>query len=263
MTRARILILGGTGEGFALAAQLVRDRRFEVITSMAGATPAPKVPEGGLRRGGFGGIPGLRDYLLREKIAAVVDATHPFATAISLNAARAAAACRLPLAQFKRAAWAQGTGDQWHEVDDLAAAAAALPANAGRVFLTTGKTTLQHFSSRDDLTFLARIVARPRDGSDVGWPRNLTVLEEKGPFTLADELRLLRAHHIDWIVSKNSGGAAAYPKIIAARELEIPIVMVRRPVLEAPDHGVLVQDIEAAVAWLERVAADAATEFSA
>ncbi|MEL7542741.1 MAG: cobalt-precorrin-6A reductase [Pseudomonadota bacterium] len=261
MALARILILGGTGEGFALAARLAGKSRFDVITSMAGATPAPKVPEGGLRRGGFGGLAGLCAYLKAEEISAVIDATHPFATTISRNTADAAAACRLPFAQFKRAPWTREAGDQWHEVDDLASAAAALPLGAGRVFLTTGKTTLSAFASRTDLEFVARIVARPPDGSDAEWPARLTVLEDKGPFSLDDERRLLRAHRIDWIVSKNSGGTAAYPKIVAARELGIPIVMVRRPVSDAsltlPNYAVALHGVDDAMRWLDRVVADA------
>lgn len=48
-------------------------------------------------------------------------------------------------------------------------------------------------------------------------------------------------------MSKNSGGNATYVKIIAARELAIPIVMVQRP---AMPEGKQVSSIEDAIAWL-------------
>lgn len=87
----KVLVLGGTGEGRALAAELVR-RGIPVISSLAGRVSSPRLPEGEVRIGGFGGAAGLAEFISTERISAVVDATHPFAARITANAA---AACRL------------------------------------------------------------------------------------------------------------------------------------------------------------------------
>jgi precorrin-6A/cobalt-precorrin-6A reductase len=82
--------------------------------------------------------------------------------------------------------------------------------------------------------------------SDVPVPNGLLLLE-RGPFALSQERSLLLQHHIGAIVSKNSGGDATYAKIIAARELEIPVVMVQRSPLPS---GVQVASLTEALNWL-------------
>ena len=71
----------------------------------------------------------------------------------------------------------------------------------------------------------------------------------RGPFDLAAERALLVEHGITAIVAKNSGGEASYPKLVAARELNIPVIMVRRPVLPPGDS---VGTVEEALDWLKR-----------
>ena len=51
----------------------------------------------------------------------------------------------------------------------------------------------------------------------------------RGPFSLADELELMKRERIEALVTKNSGGRATYAKIEAARTLGIEVVIVRRP----------------------------------
>lgn len=249
MTRARILILGGTGEGFCLATRLHAAAGIDVVTSMAGRTPAPKVPCGGLRRGGFGGPKGLADYLGRERISAVIDATHPFASRMSQNAALAGNATGIPMIHIWRDGWVRQAEDDWCEVDTIEAAAEALPAHAGTTFLTTGKTQLHCFSARDDVAFLARTVAPVSAVGNIGsLPVNLSFVFDKGPFDLESERKLLAEYDVRWIVSKNSGGDAAYAKILAARERCIPVIMVKRP--DAP-QGLCVANADAALNWLD------------
>ena len=79
---------------------------------------------------------------------------------------------------------------------------------------------------------------------------NSKVLLDRGPFSLEQERQLLRDYRIQAIVSKNSGGNATYAKIVAARELGIPIIMVQRP---AMPEGEKVTSIEAAIAWLNQI----------
>lgn len=245
-----ILILGGTTEARELAAALadrtgsqVADTR--VTSSLAGRVAQPRLPAGQVRIGGFGGVPGLAAWLRAERVDAVIDATHPFAGAISRNAAEATAEVHVPLLALRRPSWVPVPGDRWHLVGSLDEAAAPLPALGSRIFLTTGRQGLAAFAALDDLFFLARSV----DAPEPPMPRQTEVLLDRGPFTLDGERAVLREHRIDVLVTKDSGGAATAPKLTAARELGLPVVVVRRP--EPPAGVPTVPDVPGALAWLE------------
>ena len=240
----RVLILGGTGDAAELAAKASTIKGIEVITSLAGRTRQPSVPTGHVRIGGFGGEAGLADYLREMQINFLIDATHPFATQISCNAAAAAAAVGLQHLMLVRPAWQKVKGDRWQEVDSVEAAAASLPNQAKRVLLTVGRQQLAAFASLDDIWFLMRLIDPPAPDALV--PKGM-LLCDRGPFALEHEREILLQHEIETIVSKNSGGEATYAKIIAARELGVNIVMVSR---KATPPGEQVADVDSALAWL-------------
>jgi precorrin-6A/cobalt-precorrin-6A reductase len=242
-SQKRLLILGGTGEAVELAAKASAIPQVEVITSLAGRTRQPIAPVGMLRVGGFGGEAGLVEYLRDAKIDVVIDATHPFAAQMSFHAAAAAATCKIPHLMLIRPSWKRLPGDEWIEVDSVEAAADILPEFAQRVFLTVGRQQLAPFASLD-LWFLMRLIDPP--GADAVVPVGEIVCD-RGPFTLENERKLLISHQIDTIVSKNSGGNATYAKIIAARELKIKVVMVKRPATPQVEQ---VSDVEGALIWL-------------
>ncbi|MFD9222657.1 cobalt-precorrin-6A reductase [Streptomyces sp. NPDC060064] len=225
MPGTHILILGGTAEARQLAAELTGRGGLRVTTSLAGRVAQPRVPAGEVRIGGFGGPEGLADWLREHRVHAVVDATHPFASVISANAAQAAAAVGIPLCALRRPGWSVGPGDRWHSAVSLVDAAAQLPALGRRVFLTTGRLGLAAFAGLDQLHFLVRSVEPP----EPPLPRHIRVLLDRGPFTLEGERELLRTHDIDVLVTKDSGGPATAAKLTAARELGMPVVVVCRP----------------------------------
>ncbi|NJR38679.1 MAG: cobalt-precorrin-6A reductase [Leptolyngbyaceae cyanobacterium CSU_1_4] len=238
----RVLILGGTGDAVELANRAAEIPGIEVISSLAGRTQNPLNPGGVVRIGGFGGAAGLAHYLRDRQIHLLIDATHPFAAQITWNAAIAAKEVGIPHLMLIRPAWEKTTGDRWIEVENNAVAATVLPAQ--RIFLTIGRQELSVFAHRSDCWFLMRMIDPPAPDTRVP---NGKILLERGPFELADERSLLQNYDIGAIVSKNSGGDATYAKIIAARELKIPIVMVQRPELPT---GEVVTRIEAALNWI-------------
>lgn len=241
----RVLVLGGTGEATTLAARSVDIPGVEVIIALAGRTRQSIVPSANTRIGGFGGIAGLIYYLREQQIKVLIDATHPFAVQISLNAIAAATEVGIPHLMLIRPAWQQTVGDRWIEVENNAVAAAVLPGTAQRILLTIGRQDLATFAYLKDLWFLMRMIDPPP--ADATVPPGKFLLE-RGPFSLDDERSLLQGYEIDAIVSKNSGGEATYAKIIAARELQIPVVMVQRPSIPC---GNQVADIESALSWLK------------
>ncbi|AIJ15213.1 cobalt-precorrin-6A reductase [Streptomyces violaceoruber] len=222
-----VLILGGTTEARRLAELLAAGQPAgpRVTTSLAGRVSAPRTPPGEVRVGGFGGAEGLAAWLREHAVGLLVDATHPFAGTITRNAAHAAATAGVPLLVLRRPGWRPVEGDVWHEAGSLAEAAALLPALGRRVFLTTGRTGLAVFAPLADPWFLVRSVDAPEGPR----PPRTEVLLDRGPFTLDGERELLRRHRIDVLVTKDSGGAATAPKLTAAREAGLPVVVVRRP----------------------------------
>lgn len=241
----KILILGGTQEAAELAKKAANIPNIEVRLSLAGRT-SKAVASKNLRVGGFGGVAGLIEYLQVENIDLLIDATHPFAAKISQNAAIAAENLGLPFLMLIRPEWESVKDDKWIEVENIETAAEILTDFASRVFLTIGRQEITAFSQLD-IWFLMRAIEKP--SSDIVIPKGLLLLE-RGPFDKDSEKQLIHKYNIDTLVSKNSGGDATYAKIIAARELGIKIVMVKRPMLP---EGEWVEDVESALEWIKRV----------
>ncbi|SFC28723.1 precorrin-6A/cobalt-precorrin-6A reductase [Devosia psychrophila] len=232
----KILILGGTAEARELANRLV-DKGHDVITSLAGRTQDPMLPKGGLRIGKFGGIPGLATYLRAAGIEQLVDATHPYAGQISINAVAAAQAANVPLLRLMRPAWVQQVGDAWVTVQSAAEAAAALPHNAD-VLLTTGHAGLEHFMVRDDCQFVVRTIEAPAQEL----PRHASLLQTRPPYGVSDEMALMEREGITHLVTKNSGGRQTAPKLEAARRLGVKVIMIARPVYGPANEVASVDD---------------------
>jgi len=220
-----VLILGGTAEARALAAALV-DAGVRVVSSLAGRVRDPALPVGEVRIGGFAGVAGLAAWLREHGVAAVVDATHPFASTMTAHAVSATAAAGVPLVVLRRPGWPPDP--DWTWADSLPAAAAALPTLGKRVFLTTGRTSLAAFADLD-LEFLVRCVDPPSGPM----PRRVHVLLSRGPFTVDGERSLMREHGVDVLVTKDSGGPLTSAKLAAAREEGVAVLVVRRPPLPA------------------------------
>jgi precorrin-6A/cobalt-precorrin-6A reductase len=239
----RVLILGGTSEASALAQLLAGDSRFDATLSLAGRTVAPKPQPIATRIGGFGGADGLAAFLEQQKIAAVIDATHPYAPRISANAVVACTQTGVGLASLVRPTWKPVPGDRWQTVPVPVAAALAIGLAPRRVFLSIGRQELHAFAAVSQHHYVVRLIEPPQGAR----PHRLDVLQQRGPFDFDAELRLLKEHRIDVIVSRNSGGDATYPKIVAARALSLPVIMITRP---AKPTGHVVSSAEDAVEWL-------------
>jgi precorrin-6A/cobalt-precorrin-6A reductase len=238
----RILILGGTGEARELAAELVA-AGVDVLSSLAGRVREPRLPDGPVRVGGFGGAAGLAEFLTAERITAVVDATHPFAETITANANQAAKQAGLPLLILRRPEWA--AEPSWQLVADIGAAAAAVRAWPGEsVFLTTGRRDLDAFAADDRHRFLVRAVDPPTAAT----PPRMTLILDRGPYTVPGEAALMREHGVGLLVTKNSGGPMTAAKLTAARNLNISVLMVQRPTL--PAGTTTVGTVVGAVRWV-------------
>lgn len=243
----RILLLGGTTEASMLAKALA-EAGMDAVFSYAGRTARPVSQPLPTRVGGFGGAEGLAAFVQAEGITHVVDATHPFAAQMSLNAAHACDVANVPLCAFERPPWQATEGDQWVHVESIAEAADVLPEASARVFLAIGKQNLAQFAAKPQHHYLLRLV----DAPDADLPLPHTMVEiARGPFDAVGDTVLMQRHGITHVVAKNAGGAGAAAKLTAARSLGLPVIMVGRP--EAPLRPVMGRVAEV-MAWLEHSA---------
>lgn len=229
-------------------AKALHSARIETVFSYAGRTRMPVAQPVPTRIGGFGGIDGLSTYLAAEGISHVIDATHPFAASMSRNAHSACATFQIPLIRFERPPWTPQLGDDWQFFPEIGSIASQLPKRPARIFLAIGKQHIGIFAAAPQHHYLLRLVDTP--DAAISLP-HYTVILDRGPFTYAADLELLKAHDITHIIAKNSGGAGARAKLEAARSLELPVWMVNRPSL--PETTVR-NSVDAVMHWLNHSA---------
>ncbi len=240
----RVLILGGTAEAGALARAIAASGEALPILSLAGLTEAAPVEGVVMRSGGFGGLAGLTAYLRATGVAAVFDATHPFAARITEHAARACAEAGVPRFRLQRALWQLQPGDRWHAVETIAQGLDWLRPRARRVFATLGRKALEELGRAEAFTFVMRGITRPPS-----LPGNVIWVTGRPPFPVEDEVALLRRHEVRALFIQASGGELTYAKLEAARALGLPVVMLTRP--QAPEGAS--GSVPEAMAWLAGV----------
>jgi precorrin-6A/cobalt-precorrin-6A reductase len=223
MPSKRILVLGGTTEARE-AADALQALGHHVVFSLAGVTAEPLLPNTNIRRGGFGGVDGLVTYLRAEKTDAILDATHPFAVVMSRQAHDASHLVGVHLARLERPAWTPSNNQPWISAFSIPEAAMMLPTGA-RVLITTGRKDLAPFLSRHDLSGLIRTIEKP----DAVLPDHWRLLQDRPPFHVEGECKLLQDNAITHLVSKNAGSHATAAKLEAARNCGVSIVMIERP----------------------------------
>ncbi len=231
--KPHILILAGTSEARSLITYLHENfnllDEMILIASLAGMSSAVDNPEfygSGVKihQGGFGGIDGLKTYLIQNHITHILDVTHPYAVKIKTHAFKAAQALDLPHYCYYRPPWQPAPQDQWRNFKKFSDMALALPSQA-RVFAAAGHTALTDFLHRKDCNFFYRSLNCPQH-----LPDHITFLpfnpHEQGQVS---DSTLLKYHRITHLICKNSGGAQGFEKIEAARTLQLPVWLLERP----------------------------------
>lgn len=223
---SRVLLLGGIGEALTLARRLGPAQ----IYSLAGLGKVPDDLDCQVRVGGFGGAEGLADFIHKQGIDLLVDATHPYAAQISHNAARAAQQAGIACWALRRPGWQASPEDDWREVVDWPTLITAL-GDFQRPLFTLGREPLAHLH---EIPAHQHWTVRCLQ-SQPATPR-AEVIGARGPFSLEDERALFERLDCDVLVSKNSGSAATEHKLQVARERGVPVLVLQRPVLPKVDR---------------------------
>ncbi|RJG12753.1 cobalt-precorrin-6A reductase [Pseudomonas cavernicola] len=223
---SRILLLGGITEALGIARQLGPEH----IYSLAGLGRVPDDLACQVRVGGFGGAEGLARFIVEAGIGLLVDATHPYAAQISQNAVTAARLTGIPCWALRRPGWQAQVGDDWREVADWAGLIEALE-DFRRPLFTLGREPLQHLHEIPESQHWAVRCLQSLPGN----PR-AEVIGARGPFSLEGERELFARLRTDVLISKNSGSQSTEPKLQVARELGLPVLVLRRPQLPEVDR---------------------------
>jgi precorrin-6A/cobalt-precorrin-6A reductase len=233
-----ILVFGGAAETTKVATTLV-EAGFRVLASTLTDFPldAP-LPPGVMRRTGALDAEGLKALVRERRILGIVDVTHPYATEASANARRAAEDLRLPYWRFERPAVINSHSEVIRcETHDEAAKAAC---SFGKpVLLTTGSRNLAAYTreaKRKRVALIVRVL--PTDDSvgaciAAGVPKE-HVITGVGPFSVDQNLEIIRKRSIGTLVTKDGGAAGGTPeKLEAARIAGCRVVVVKRPAKSA------------------------------
>lgn len=234
-----VLVLAGTTEAASVCVAL-RDAGISAIASLAGATTKPKPLAIPTRRGGFGGAEGLAAWLEAHDVAALIDATHPFAMHMPWNAADAARKMALPRLRLLRKPF--DLRPDWQVFDSMEAAAAALPP-AARVFLATGRRETSAMFRRTDCTFVLRSIDPAGQ-----MPTHVTAITARPGADADAEAAVIAQHNITHLVARDSGGPGV-AKLQAATRMGARVLLIRRP---PHPPGDTVETVDDAVAWLRR-----------
>ncbi len=244
----KVVILGGTTEARKLANLLVETygNALCVVSSLAGRTTNPRLPKGGIREGGFGGVEGLTTYLRDVKPDLLIDATHPYAAQISAHAVEAAKTTNTPHIMLLRPAWVEEDSDHWVHVPDITTAVQEISRRSDACLITTGINDVAAFTPIITTKLFVRLIEAPKNPLPIP---DAEIIIGTPPYKKDDEVALFRLLGIDLIVSKNAGGDGTVAKIQAARTLGIKVIMIDRPAM--PDC-VMVGSVEDAFAHAQK-----------
>ncbi|MBI3925659.1 MAG: precorrin-6A reductase [Armatimonadetes bacterium] len=225
-----ILLLGGTSETAPLAEALAGAGHPVLISTATdieldvGTHPAIR------RRCGCLDREGLVELIRGTGVRAIVDATHPYASAIRAMAREVASSERLPYLTWIRPGTAdtEATFAADHEEAARLACAPGLP-----VLLTTGSRVLLPYARQareKGIVLVARVLSHPDSLSACRAAGVDHVVTGRGPFSVEENRSLIRRFGIGVLVTKDSGVAGGVPeKLEAAREEGCRVVVVGRP----------------------------------
>lgn len=247
-----ILLLAGTSEGRKLAEELLR-HGFELIVSTVtsyGGSLLPKAEKGLKVLSGELHQEDLQRLIADSQIQAVVDATHPYAESITASASSAARRAGKRYIRWLR----DYSSINWehrliYQADSLYNAAKQAAALGQNILLTTGSRGLREitsFSFLNDKRMVARVLSVPdsvQNCLDCGIAiKNIIALQ--GPCSKELNKAIYRDYGIDVIISKESGPAGGTDaKVAAALELDLPIVIIKRPDENAEEQVRQIDDL--------------------
>jgi len=241
-----ILVMAGAREAHGLVTALLARGR-QLIASlpeperMFGALPVPT------RIGAFANRAEAATWLSSEGVRFVLDASHAFDDEICAPLRQAAQDLQLPYLRIVRPPWQPTLRDRWIIKPSIRDAVADIPTGA-RVFSNTGWASLPEFADFKGATLYLRHTGATARAAPFPF---VDVVTGQPPFSQFEEEALFSRLGITHLICRNVGGAASMSKLLAARAVRIPVMMIERKPLA--DQVPLVENVADALAWEARV----------
>lgn len=231
----KIFVVAGTQDGRELAGFL-HENGYKVIASVVS-----KYGEELLKQ--YEGIEindkpldsaGLTDFIAKNNISLLVDASHPYAANASQNAMTACHNTKIPYIRYERKQTVLDYEKAYY-VENYAEASKKASELGKNIFLTTGSRNLEAFTTSPylkDCKLTCRVLPEPEV---VFLCRNLGFLPEsiiamQGPFSKLMNLEMYKKYEADVVITKNSGSLGGTDtKVEAAMELNLPLIIIDRP----------------------------------
>ncbi|MFV8828046.1 precorrin-6A reductase [Alkalihalobacterium sp. APHAB7] len=242
-----IYIIAGTSDARELAITL-RDAEHGIIASVVTDNAAIS-----LREANIDTVVGrltaeeMAVFIEKRRIQMIVDASHPFAEEASKNAVEASRLSQVPYIRYEREEY-QGHTGQIMNVSSYKEAALLAKDKKGTVMLTTGSKTLQIFTEHllnvNGIRLIARMLPRKDNMEkceELGVEQK-NIVAIQGPFSKELNIALFKQYNVTLMITKESGKVGSVDeKVEAAKELNIPIVMISRPKI---DYGIVCRSYE-------------------
>ena len=229
-----ILLIGGTSETAPLAEALA-GAGFRVLVSTATRVPLDvgKHPNISTRSGPLDDEAMAR-LAIEQHVHGIVDASHPYSSEASANARKVAVDLDIPYFRWMRARAAKECDNLFftstHELAARKACSFGEP-----VLLTTGSRNITPYASeagRTGVLLAVRVLPHPESVEacrKAGVPDE-HIIRGRGPFSVEDNLTVIRTFGIRTLVTKDSGVEGGFPAKIEAAQLErCRVIVLRRP----------------------------------
>ncbi len=229
-----ILLFGGTSETAPIARALVAENHRVLLSTATTLPLRDTIPDTVERITGMMDEEAMAALIRKRQIHAVVDATHPYAAAVSENAWRACRRMKILYLTYSRPG-AVDYGPDIHRVANHEVGAVQAFAFGRPVLLTIGVRNLRPYvteARKQNIPIVARVLDFPSSlaaSLEAGLAREETVAGS-GPFSETQNLELIKKHDIGVLVTKDSGKVGGVEnKITAARRAGCNIVAIERP----------------------------------
>ncbi len=231
-----ILLLGGTTETPKIANLLAESNCKVLISNLTESSVEWDLSGEICFRQGELDINSMSTLLTKEGITAIVDAGHPYSQELHNNAIEICSRMNVPYYRYER----PGINFADYEVEfvDNHQNAAIITFELGnRILLTTGSRNLEPYVEimrETDKVLYVRILPC-QESFDVCNNYAIDkecIIAERGPFTVEQNIEVIKKYSIDVLVTKDSGVAGGVlEKLRAARDCGVRIVVITKPTI--------------------------------
>lgn len=238
MRKSYVWLIGGTTESATIAQLLAVQEIPTIITVTTPNSVAlyPQIPLFQVMVGKMD-LSQITLFLRQQQIIAVVDASHPFATAISQNAMAATKELNIPYLRYERPK-IDIIEDGIIRLDSFNTLLAGDYLQQQRVLLTIGYQALPQFQPWQHRATLFTRILPSQESLEVAIQAGFTnhrIIAIRPPLQRELEKALWQQWQISLVVTKASGVAGGQEiKQSVARELGIPLIVINRPKISYP-----------------------------